>query len=136
MLKKGVVGAAAIGLLVSGFSLSAKAFDEPVNGQAEVISKKYGIVQSVEYDTQPDGTITTMADSGNKDGGYWIRGKRDGQVVSEYKHYTNQGRASVTNGAGHHEDGGWKAKDIWSKADRDWTFFGVNKSYYDYRKAE
>ncbi|MDE6357491.1 MAG: hypothetical protein K2L15_02760 [Eubacteriales bacterium] len=65
--------------------------------------------------------------------GYWIRGKRGSQLVSEYKHYTGEGRASVTNGEGNYVDGGWKEANVFSKASTTWTFKGTNRANYDYR---
>lgn len=65
--------------------------------------------------------------------GYWIYGQRDDNVVSEYKVYVGEGRASVTNGEGYYDDGGWVGVEEWSKAAQPWTKKGVNKAYYDYR---
>ncbi|MGL4953539.1 MAG: lactococcin 972 family bacteriocin [Culicoidibacterales bacterium] len=71
--------------------------------------------------------------SGNVDGGYWIRGKRENSVISEYKHYSKQGKASVVNGMGYTSEGDWKSANIYSKASQSWSFLGTNKSYYDWR---
>ena len=80
------------------------------------------------------GTTKTGMTSGPMDGGYWIRGKRDGKVVSEYKHYTGQGHASTVNGAGYYHSGGWQPTDVFSKSNvLDWTFWGTNKVYYNFR---
>ncbi len=72
----------------------------------------------------------------NKDGervGYWLSGKRDGNVISEYKPYIGEGKASVKNGLGVVDDGGWVEVGDWSKAEAEWTIRGTNKAYYDYR---
>lgn len=132
--KKGAIGAIAVGLLASGLPLYAKAFEKPVNGRSEIISADYGIVENVEFNKKTnDKDKINRAKSSDIDGGFWIRGKRDGEIVSEYKHYTKQGRASVTNGAGYHDDGGWQKPYKWSKASLDWSFWGTNRANYDYR---
>ncbi|GIN12613.1 hypothetical protein J26TS2_24800 [Shouchella clausii] len=127
--KRGLIGACCTSVAVVGLTFTAIASSEPE--QEETITADYGIVEGVVAD-DPN-AISTSAESGNKDGGYWIRGKRDGQLVSEYKHYKKEGRASVTNGKGYHKDGGWKKPEKWSKASLKWTFTGTNKAYYDYR---
>ena len=94
----------------------------------------YAVVRDNDY-------VNTLARAKNKyikngDGtrvGYWIYGKRDGNVVSEYKTYVGEGRASVTNGEGYYDDGGWVGVEEWSKAAQPWTKKGTNKAYYDYR---
>ncbi|SNZ02463.1 hypothetical protein SAMN05421503_0115 [Terribacillus aidingensis] len=132
-MKKGLAGALLAGVIVGGLSggVSASSSGLTENGGSEIIESSQGVTESYVKDTQSG--FSTNATSGEISGGYWIRGKRDGRVVSEYKHYQKEGRASVTNGAGYHDDGGWKAKNVWSKADLDWSFWGTNKSYYDYR---
>ncbi|MGE9833152.1 hypothetical protein [Streptococcus orisratti] len=65
--------------------------------------------------------------------GYWISGKRDGKVVSEYKAYTGEGFASVTNGKGNYNDGGWQPAESWSRASLTWTREGTNRANYNYR---
>src|SRR6478735_1754253 len=127
VLKKSTVGAALTSIIVAGGFLSASAEDTP--NQSELITEDFGIAES--YVSDDPNEISTLATSGNMDGGYWIRGKRNGDVISEYKHYKKEGRASVTNGRGYHDDGGWKAKEKWSRASKDWTFRGINKAYYD-----
>ncbi|GFN35536.1 hypothetical protein [Tepidimicrobium xylanilyticum] len=72
----------------------------------------------------------------NKDGervGYWQAGKRSGEVISEYKPYIGEGKASVKNGLGVVDDGGWVTVGDWSRAAAKWTIRGINKAYYDYR---
>ncbi|MFB1097230.1 hypothetical protein [Terribacillus sp. JSM ZJ617] len=131
--KKGLTGVLLAGVIVGGISggVSASSNGITENGNSEVIKADQGVTEGYVKDTQTGFTIN--AESGAISGGYWIRGKRDGRVVSEFKHYTKEGRASVTNGAGYHDDGGWKAQDVWSKADLDWSFWGTNKAYYDYK---
>lgn len=82
----------------------------------------------VETEVQPY-SVTT----GPVDGGYWIRGKRDNAVISEYMHYTQSGYASVVNGLGYTSNGGWQAKNVYSRANQSWSFWGTNKSYYNNR---
>lgn len=108
------------------FSVNALATNET---EIENINGGYEIISDSD-DLQLFAGIT----SGKKDGGYWIRGKRDGNVVSEYKHYTYKGRASVVNGKGKVDDGGWKPKNKYSKAKEKWTIKGTNKAYYDWKK--
>ena len=115
-LKKGIVSLLAVGALLAPTASSVFAAEEQdVHGGSEVISAK----------TQAGLT------SGKKDGGYWIRGKDGSMLVSKYKHYKTQGRASVTNGEGDYDDGGWKPVDVYSEASADWTSSGTNKAYYD-----
>ncbi len=78
-----------------------------------------------------DGRTRDGITSGSMDGGYWIRGKRGTKLISEYKHYKTKGRASVTNGIGDYNDGGWKEADTFSKASVEWTSKGINRAYYD-----
>jgi len=117
-LKKGIVSLLAVGALLAPTASSVFAAEEQdVHGGYEVISAK----------TQAGVT------SGKKAGGYWIRGKENAQVISRYKHYTKEGHASVINGEGDPDDGGWKSSGVYSKAEADWTSSGTNKAYYNYR---
>lgn len=96
------------------------------SGYAVVGENDYADIQtraSNKYIKNDDGTRV----------GYWIYGKRDGNVVSEYKVYVGEGRASVTNGEGYYDDGGWVGVESWSKAAKPWTSKGTNKAYYDFR---
>lgn len=117
-LKKGIVSLLAVGaLLVPTASSVFAAEANNAHGGSEVISAK----------TQAGLT------SGNKAGGYWIRGKSGDQVVSKYKHYTKEGHASVINGIGDDDYGNWESPGSYSYAHADWTSEGTNKAYYDYR---
>lgn len=83
-----------VSLLAAGvlLALTASAFAAEANnalGGSEVIS------------TKTQAGIT----SGSKDGGYWIRGKSGDQLVSKYKHYKEEGHASVVNGEGDTDEG-------------------------------
>lgn len=73
---------------------------------------------------------------GDTKAGYWLHGKREFKLYSEMKGYKPySGRASVTNGRDEHDDGGWKASEVWSKASVEWTIgLGTNKANYDYKK--
>lgn len=117
-LKKGIVSLLAVGaLLVPTASSVFAAEANNAHGGSEVISAK----------TQAGLT------SGNKAGGYWIRGKSGSMLVSKYKHYTNEGHASVVNGEGDDDYGDWKDPGEYSYASTEWTSTGTNKAYYDYR---
>lgn len=88
---------------------------------SEGISLRAGVDSEYVYD-------------GSTKAGYWIHGNRDGRLVSEMKAYSPyDGRASVTNGKGIYDDGGWQPADTWSKAAVAWTSAGTNKANYDYR---
>jgi len=117
MLKKGLISLAAVGCIAA--TVHASEVLEDKNGGYEVIG---------------DGEFSIMSvTSGAMDGGYWIRGKKDGNVYSSYKHYTKEGHASVVNGKGDYKSGGWKPKDVFSTAQLTWTSSGTNKAYYNYR---
>ncbi len=92
---------------------------------------------NIEPDTYLTSGIVECSDNGAGCQGYWIRGQKHvsgkNQLVSEYKDYVGQGRASVVNGNGDTDDGGWKATNTYSYASEDWTFWGTNKAYYDYK---
>lgn len=99
-----------------------------------------GYVIVTEDDIIPPEGVALRAPSseyvydGNTKAGYWVHGNRSGTLVSEMKSYDPyEGRASVTNGAGDYEDGGWQPADTWSKASLTWSFWGTNKANYDYR---
>lgn len=70
--------------------------------------------------------------SGDKDGGYWIRGKSGTLLKSEYKHYKESGHASVVNGEGDYDEGEWEEANVFSKSKAGWTSSGTNKAYYDH----
>lgn len=72
-------------------------------------------------------------DDGPMDGGWWTRGKNGNNLISEYKHYMKQGRASCRNGNGTFSDGGWQSAGVWSKSKVGYTLFGGNIVYYDNR---
>lgn len=65
--------------------------------------------------------------------GFWLYGRRARKLISEYRVYIGEGRASCLNGKGYYKDGGWVKIDKWSKAELEWTSEGTNKAYYDYR---
>lgn len=108
----------------------------------EIVNENDGITASKVIDSSsvPNTNKLTMysVESGNKDGGYWIRGKKNiggtPNVYSKYKHYKEKGRASVVNGVGDTDDGGWKSPGAYSTAYKKWTSAGVNKTYYDHKK--
>lgn len=117
-LKKGMVSLLAVGVLLAPTASSVFAAEaNNAHGGYEVISAK----------TQAGIT------SGNKDGGYWIRGKSGNEVVSKYKHYKEEGHASVVNGEGDTDSGNWEAPGSYSYAHADWTSAGTNKAYYDHK---
>ncbi|AOR25026.1 lactococcin 972 family bacteriocin [Clostridium taeniosporum] len=117
-LKKGIVSLLAVGAILAPTTSTVFASEaNSGNGGYEVISDK----------TQ------TGVKSSEKSGGYWIRGKKNGEVISKYKHYTEQGYASVINGEGDTDDGGWQPAGEWSPASAEWTFWGTNKSFYNHK---
>ncbi|KGX87306.1 hypothetical protein [Pontibacillus litoralis] len=92
-----------------------------------------GMFICVSVNTTTAEAITSgYVDKGDKKG-YWIRGKKDGNVYSKYKNYKMEDRASVVNGAGDTDTSGWKSPDTYGVAKRDWTFWGTNKTYYNYK---
>lgn len=116
-LKKGIVSLLAVGALLGPTASTVFAAEaNNAHGGSEVISSK----------------AQAGLTSGNKDGGYWIRGKSGSMLVSKYKHYTKEGRASVVNGEGDYNTGNWEAPGSYSYASTDWTSAGTNKAYYDH----
>lgn len=106
-------------------SNSTKHITENDGGGFEVVLENDGNTRATKSKTIYDG---------NTRAGYWIYGNRSGTLVSEMKGYEPyEGRASVTNGVGDYEDGGWQPPNHWSKASLTWTFSGTNKANYDYR---
>lgn len=87
----------------------------------------------IVYDT--DGMVSARAalESGPKNGGYWIRGKKDSNVYSSYKHYEKMGYASVVNGEGDAVEDVYKPANEYSTAKVKWTLKGTNKAYYDFK---
>lgn len=127
-IKKGIVGVIATGMLAIPMTSGAFAAEQS-SGKSEIVYENDQLKASKTFDESNVKGVT----SGPQDGGYWIRGKKDNQVYSSYKHYTKQGRASVTNGEGDYKDGGWKPKDQFSTASLPWTSKGTNKANYNYR---
>lgn len=91
-----------------------------------------GTTSSFIADTD-NNDVSLLATDGAMDGGWWYRGKVGKNLVSEYKHYSKQGRGSCRNGNGTEDDGGWKKSNVWSKSSVGHTALGGNKVYYDYR---
>ncbi|MDP7978826.1 lactococcin 972 family bacteriocin [Bacillus sp. WLY-B-L8] len=127
-MKKGIVGVIAAGMLAIPMASSTFAAEQS-SGKSEIVYENDQLKASKTFDESSVKGVT----SGAKDGGYWIRGKKGNQVYSSYKHYTKYGRASVVNGEGDYEDGGWKPKNQYSTASLPWTSAGTNKAYYDYK---
>lgn len=76
---------------------------------------------------------TTRYEDGPMAGGWWTRGKSGSNLISEYKHYTKEGRGSCRNGNATFSDGGWKPAETWSKSKVGYALLGGNKVYYDYK---
>lgn len=132
-MKKAIIVAIAAGVLVVPASMNVFAAEKTV-GKSEIVTADSTITEGFVADENNSGNKPQLyagVTSGKADGGYWIRGKRDGNVISEYKHYTKQGRATVTNGKGVYNDGKWQKKDVFSKAKATWTSSGTNKANYD-----
>ncbi|ABS21711.1 lactococcin 972 family bacteriocin [Bacillus cytotoxicus] len=128
MFKKVAIGTLAAGfaLLGAGGALAA----EQSFGKYEIVKANDQLTAS--YVQDENSTVKSVT-SGKVDGGYWIRGKKDKNVYSSYKHYSAQGHASVVNGKGDYKSGGWKAKNVFSTAQLPWTSEGTNKAYYDHK---
>lgn len=130
ILKKGIAGVIATGVLAIPIASSAFAAEQN-SEKSEVVYENDQLRASNTYDNTNN--ISSFATSGEMDGGYWIRGKSGSNVLSNYKHYTKQGFASVTNGEGKYKDGGWKPKNVQSVATLPWTSKGTNKANYDFK---
>ncbi|OZT11109.1 hypothetical protein CHN50_18380 [Priestia aryabhattai] len=130
-MKKGIVGILSVGVLSIPLTTGAFAAQDS-NGNYEIVQQEDSLTSSFVADPKPSGSFSTLGvTSGKMDGGYWIRGKKDDNVYSSYKHYKKQGRASVVNGEGDVGDGGWKSAGTYSTAKKKWTSKGTNKAYYD-----
>lgn len=90
-------------------------------------------VMTSSFISDDENHINPLVTDTEMDGGWWYRGKVSNRLVSEYKHYSKQGRGSCRNGNGTENDGGWKKKDVWSKSSVGYTLLGGNKVYYDYK---
>lgn len=130
ILKKGIAGVIATGVLAIPMASSAFAAEQS-SEKSEVVYENDQLRASNTHDTGI--MLTAGITSGEKEGGYWIRGKKGSNVYSNYKHYTKQGHASVTTGEGDYKSGGWKSKNVESVAQLPWTSKGTNKANYDYK---
>lgn len=132
--KKKILGlAAALFLTIAPLSSGALANSNNTPDRGfEIVDASSGLISS---NTDTNKIQSRSLTSGGFGGGYWIRGKKEinsaDYVYSSFKHYTQMGRASVTNGNGESRDGYWQAKNVYSTAAVYWTSKGTNKSYYD-----
>lgn len=140
-LSKKFLSLAVVMGMMTATSLTAFAnFDNVVQFGNDQSGSGYAIVENQEVDSDGFNTFRTGAKSkyikdskGNKIL-YWIYGKKSGKVISRVKAYGSyQGYASVTNGEGDFDDGGWQKAGDWSKASAKWTKKGTNKCNYDYK---
>lgn len=99
-----------------------------VNGGMEIVDNYTTVVET--KDSKNNGML--RLDSSAAGGGWWRRGKDGNRNVSEYQHYSHNGKASCENGNGTFHDGGWQRPNAWSKASVGWTIFGGNKAYYNH----
>lgn len=117
-----------IGLSLIGGSTSFAATSEVSFKGTEIIGES-DFLKSTYVEDQK----LARYEDGAMDGGWWTRGKNGNRLISEYKHYTKQGRASCRNGNGTFSDGGWNPVGYWSKSSVGYTVLGGNNVYYDYR---
>ncbi|WP_280739338.1 MULTISPECIES: bacteriocin [unclassified Enterococcus] len=112
--------------MAGGTPAAAAEIDSSYKG-VEVIEESEGITSSFVSENR-----LSRATDGAYDGGWWYRGKSGSLLVSEYKHYKKEGRASCRNGNSDYSDGGWNPVNHFSKANVSYSKSG-NKVYYDYR---
>lgn len=74
----------------------------------------FNIEKYIIYLSVANATVTTGSTSDGND--IWTRGMdtSTNRVISKYKNYGLQGRASTINGNGVYKDGGWKAVNVFS----------------------
>lgn len=122
-------------LFVGTSGMVADAVISSVGGGSENLDGYSGVFYSTIYSEESESNISQRKVTSGpvSDGrGWWRRGKRQNEGISEYVDYVSRGHASVENGKGDYHSGGWKNAYIWSKAKLDWTRSG-NKAYYNYR---
>lgn len=132
---KKVLSLALVSLLAIGLT-SVSFANESSHGHGEVVVGYKHQLRDVQDDwgTLSQGVSNKyIKDNIGNRVGFWLYGERDNEVISEYKAYIGEGRASVLNGNGDYDDGGWVKAENWSKASRAWSSKGTNHSYYDYR---
>lgn len=80
------------------------------------------------------GTAMAGTASSAVDGGWWIRGSTNTEIISKYTHYTKQAQAStVTGKSAVWKRGPWVAKDKVSNGSQKRLEGGSNEAYYNYR---
>lgn len=134
-MKKLLIGILAITCILGSTLTSFADINKVVvyNGGGYVVVEENDSINENEF-SRTGVSSGYVYDSSDKKAGYWIRGKKDDLVISKMKAYSPyEGRASVVNGEGDDDDGGWKPTGIYSKASAIWTKSGINKAFYDYR---
>lgn len=132
MKKIFIINSLALLLLTGGGTVLAAEDSATETHKGEELVTVDGTTSSFVADTD-NNDVSIFAEDGAMDGGWWYRGKVSNKLVSEFKHYTKQGRGSCRNGNGTEDDGGWKNSNIWSKSSVGYTVLGGNKVYYDYK---
>ena len=129
-MKKQFLLASALTLGISGLGTIgyAQASMTDAHGGSENVDNSHGLKASKTYDNN---VSTRSIKQGKKSGGYWVRGTTSKTVKSNYKHYSHKGHASVINGSGNGNSGGWKKPGHWSKSFVKKTWSG-NKAFYDH----
>lgn len=128
ILKKTIItGLLTLGCIVAAIPVFASVSPQ-VNGGMENVDNYTTVVET--KDSKNNGML--KLDSSAAGGGWWRRGKDGNRNVSEYQHYSHNGKASCENGNGTFHDGGWQRPNVWSKASVGWTIFGGNKAYYNH----
>ncbi len=105
---------------------AAVKYEENINGDYEVV-QEYSAIRGVDSEYIYAGSTKV---------GYWIHGNKKingvKNVYSKFKVYPpySKGRASVVNGVGDDDDGGWQPAGTYSVANVKWTFSGCLGSKY------
>ncbi|AVQ32795.1 hypothetical protein C7J88_00720 [Staphylococcus muscae] len=133
-MKKSILLSSLLALGISGLGSIAKADEISINGGSENVDNYIGLVRS-EISDQPlnqDSTVFKYIAAGPVNGGYWIRGTNSAYVISRYKHYKKEARASVVNGIGGYNGTPWNKPGSLATAQLKKTKHG-NKAYYDHK---
>ncbi|QLK86391.1 lactococcin 972 family bacteriocin [Staphylococcus sp. 17KM0847] len=120
-----------LSILGIGITGVANANVSMINDHLENVDNYNGLIQSETNDDSSDIEVRSVK-SGKKAGGFWIRGIRQQEVISKYKHYKKFGKGTAINGNGDVGTPGWKKPGIFSNGKVKKTRTG-NQTYYDYK---
>ncbi len=115
-------------ILASGSVPAFADSDAAIKYEKENINGGYEVVQE---NSSTRGVVSEYVYSGGTKAGYWIHGSKKisgvKNVYSKFKAYSpySEGRASVVNGVGDDDDGGWQPAGTYSVANVKWTFSGI-----------